>query len=205
VQAAEAADTLKELGGEGTAREATGLHKLENQAALLIAFLAMCLAITAVAGGDNEQLILQSEMKAADTFAFYQAKTIRRTSTILAKDDLELRQLAEGGAWSPEAQRAVQEKIAFYEQEIDRYRNEPDEGTQDLLTRARELEAARDLGVRKDPNFDYAEGLFQIAIVVASVAILTKLRPLQITAAGVGLLALILMLNGFALFFELPF
>jgi hypothetical protein len=205
VQAADAADTVKELGTEETAREATGLHKLENQSALLIAFLAMCLAITTVAGGDNEQVILQSEMKAADTFAFYQAKTIRRTSTILAKDDLELRLLAESGAWSPEAERTVREKIAFYEQEIDRYRNEPEEGTQDLLKRARELEAARDLGVRKDPNFDYAEGLFQIAIVVASVAILTKLRPLQVIAASVGVVALILMLNGFALLFELPF
>jgi hypothetical protein len=202
MHATEAADTIKEATGE---KEATGLGRFENQAALLIAFLAMFLAITSVAGNDNLQQILQAETEIADTWAFYQAKTIRRTSTILAKDNLELQLLAQGATLSPEARQAFEAKIAAYEGEIDRYRNEPEEGTVDLMRKARELEAKRDHALKQDPNFDFAEGLFQIAIVIASVSIITRVRLFLLGAGVLGLIALVLMFNGFFLFMELPF
>ena len=203
MQATEAADQVKEIGlGEN---EATGIGKFENQAALLIAFLAMLLAITSVAGSDNMQVILQGETEIANTWAFFQAKNIRRTSTLLAKDQLELQLATAGASWTPEARRAVEEKIVFYNAEADRYRNEPEEGTQDLQRKARALEEKRELAVKKDPNFDFAEGLFQIAIVIASVSIVTKARPLLLAAGTMGAVALVLMLNGFFLLAELPF
>ena len=207
MQATDAADTIKEvaIGEKEEKKEATGLGKFENQAALLIAFLAMLLAITSVAGNDNLQQILQGETEIANTWAFFQAKNVRRTSTILAKDQLELQLLTQGAAWSPEAQQAVREKIAAYDREIDRYRNEPGEGMTDLMAKGRALEETRDRAVKQDPNFDYAEGLFQIAIVVASVSILIKKRPLLLGAIAVGLVATLLMVNGFAMFMELPF
>ncbi|HZS02128.1 MAG TPA: DUF4337 domain-containing protein [Chloroflexota bacterium] len=199
----EAADTIKEVGAEHEAA-ATGLRRFENQAALLIAFLAMFLAITSVAGNDNLQAILQSETEIADTWAFYQAKNIRRTSTILAKDQVELLLLGQSAAWSPEARAAAEAKLAAYEADIDRYRNEPEEGTVDLQNKARDLEARREHALKQDPNFDFAEGLFQIAIVIASVSIITKVRPFLYAAAAMGAVALLLMLNGFFLFTELP-
>ncbi len=199
----EAADTIKEVGAEHEAA-ATGLRRFENQAALLIAFLAMFLAITSVAGNDNLQAILQSETEIADTWAFYQAKTIRRTSTILAKDQVELLLLGQSATWSPEARAAAEAKLAAYEADIDRYRNEPEEGTVDLQNKARDLEARREHALKQDPNFDFAEGLFQIAIVIASVSIITKVRPFLYAAAAMGAVALLLMLNGFFLFTELP-
>jgi hypothetical protein len=203
MDATEVADRIQEVATEE--KQATGLRKFENQAALLIAILAALLAITSVAGNDNLQVILQGETEIANTWAFFQAKTIRRTSTILTKDQLELQLLTEGASWTPEARRAVEEKIAFYNAEADRYRNEPEEGTQDLSRKARALEEKRERAVKADPNFDFAEGLFQIAIVVASVAIITKVRPLLLGATGLGLLSTLLMLNGFLLFTELPF
>jgi Domain of unknown function (DUF4337) len=202
MHATEAADTIKEAGTEHEA--ASGLARFENQAALLIAFLAMLLAITSVAGNDNLQAILQSETEIADTWAFYQAKTIRRTSTILAKDQVELMLLGQGASWTPEARQAAQAKLAAYEADIDRFRNEPEEGTVDLQQKARDLEAKREHALKQDPNFDFAEGLFQIAIVIASVSIVTKVRALLYGSAALGTVALLLMLNGFFLFAELP-
>jgi hypothetical protein len=202
MHATEAADTIKEVAAEQ--KEATGIYKFENQAALLIAFLAMLLAITSVAGADNLQAILQSETEIANSWAFFQAKTIRRTSTILARDNLEVQLLAQGNNLSPEARGTIQAKMAAYEADIDRYRNEPEEGTQDLLQKARGLEAQRDHALKQDPNFDFAEGLFQIGIVIASIAIITKVRPFLYGAAALGAVAFILMLNGFLLFMELP-
>ena len=202
MQPTDAADTIQEVGTDS--KEATGLGKFENRAALLIGFLAMLLAITSVAGNDNLQAILQSEMQATDTWAFYQAKTIRRTSMLLAKDQVELQLLSQGTSWPAEARAAAEAKIAAYESEADRFSNEPGEGTQDLLAKGRALEATRERAMKQDPNFDYAEGLFQIAIVIASVSIMTKARALLWGAAAMGVVALALMLNGFYLFAELP-
>jgi hypothetical protein len=205
MHAADAAENVKELALErAEEREATGLRKFENQAALLISFLAMFLAITSVAGSDNMQQILQYETEISNTWAFYQAKTIRRTSTILQKENWELMMVTQGANWDAEQRRQVQEKLAFWEAEIDRYRNEPGEGTVDLSRKARELEARLDRALRQDPNFDFAEGLFQIAIVIASVSILTKVRALLVASGVLGLAALFLMLNGFFLFAEIP-
>lgn len=204
MHATEAADQIKEVGAEEE-RAAGGLHKFENQAALLIAFLAMLLAVTSVAGNDNLQTILQAEMQVTDTYAFYQAKSIRRTSTILAKDQLELQLLTQGAAWTPEARQTVEQRIAFYNSEADRYRTEEKEGMNDLLAKAQGLEHTRERAMKQDPNFDYAEGLFQIAIVIASVSIITKLRLLLYTSAGLGLVALLLLINGFTLVADLPF
>ena len=176
----------------------------ENRAALLIAFLAMLLAITSVAGNDNLQAILQAEMQEIDTWAVYQAKTIQRTSTLLAKDQIELQLLSQGPSWPAEAREVAAAKLAAYESEADRLSNEPGEGTQDLLAKGREWEAIRERAMNQDPNFDYAEGLFGIAIVTASVSIITRARALLWGAAALGIIALALLLNGFYLFVELP-
>jgi len=79
-----------------------------------------------------------------------------------------------------------------------------EEGTIDLSKKARELEAKREHALKQDPNFDFAEGLFQIGIVIASVSIVTKVRALMYGAAAMGVIAFLLMLNGFYLFAELP-
>ena len=204
MQAADAADTVKEVALEEEPREATGLRKFENQAALLIASLAMFLAITSVAGSDNLQQILQSETEITNTWAFFQAKTIRRTSTILQRENWELMMATQGSAWTPEQRQQVEQQLARWQAEIDRYRDEPEEGTADLSRKARELEARLARALRQDPNFDFAEGLFQIGIVIASVSILTKIRPLLVIAGLVGLVAIFLMLNGFFLLVEIP-
>ncbi|HLI27221.1 MAG TPA: DUF4337 domain-containing protein [Chloroflexota bacterium] len=204
---AEAAENVKEFALERAkeaAHEAVGLRKFENQAALLISFLAMFLAITSVAGGDNKQEILQRETEIADTWAFYQAKAIRRTSTILQKENWELMRVTQGASWNAEQRQQVEQRLAAWEAEIERYRNEPGDGMEDLSRKARALEAQLARALQQHPNFDFAEGLFQIAIVIASVSIITKARALLGVAGLLGGAAIVLMLNGFFLFAPLP-
>ncbi len=69
-----------------------------------------------------------------------------------------------------------------------------------MTARARDYEAKRDAAQKQDPNFDFAEALFQIAIVLASVSILANSRRLLLVAVGVGAAATLLMLNGYFLF-----
>jgi hypothetical protein len=60
------------------------------------------------------------------------------------------------------------------------------------------------VALKQDTNFDLAEALFQIGIVLASVAILSYSPMILKLALGLGALATVLMLNGFFLFFTLP-
>ena len=70
---------------------------------------------------------------------------------------------------------------------------------------ARKLEAQRDVAAAKDQNFDYAGVLFQIAIVLGSVAILSESRPVLVACLVFGVLAALLGANGFLLLVKLPF
>jgi hypothetical protein len=73
-----------------------------------------------------------------------------------------------------------------------------------LTARAKHFEAERDRAQRQDPNFDFAEALFQIAIVLASVAILAHSRMTLVVSLISGAAAAALMLNGYFLFVALP-
>lgn len=206
MEASDAADQILELneGDESSNKDAN--EKFRSHAALLIAFMAMLLAITSLGGGNAAEDIMNYNIQASDTWAFYQAKTIRKTNTELAADALE-QQLLVAQNLSPEQRGAMEKKIAEYRANAARYESEPDkgEGRQELSRKAQALTAERDRAMKQDPNFDFAEALFQIAIVLASVSILATSRKILYVALAAGALATVLMLNGYFLFFELPF
>ena len=139
---------------------------------------------------------------AANSYAFYQAKSIRQTSLKIAVTDLELQLLREPGM-PVAAKEAMQKKIEDYEKTIDRYESEPEtkEGKKELLVVAKEHEAVRDHAMRQDPWFDYAEGALQIAIVLLSVSIVAGLPALYWTGTVLGALGAIFTANGFFLFY----
>ena len=85
---------------------------------------------------------------------------------------------------------------------IQRYESEPEtgEGKKELLAKAKQLEEQRDLALRKDPWYDYAEGLLQVAIVLASIAIITSVPALLGGSLVFGLLGCAACLNGYFLF-----
>ena len=174
--------------------------KQKNRTALTISILAMVLAIASLGGSNAAKEATQENILAANAYAFYQAKTIRQTSLKIAATDLEL-QLAREPAMVATAKELFQKKIDEYKKTIDRYESEPDtkQGKKELLSQAREHEAARDHALRQDPWFDYAEGMLQIAIVLLSVSIVGSIPVLFLVGAGLGGLGLLSMLNGFLL------
>ena len=205
MEASDAADHILELnddeGGEKSADD-----KFRGRTALLIAVMAGLLAITSLGGGNAAEDIMNYNIQASDTWAFYQAKTIRKTNTELAADALET-QLMTARDLSPEQRQSLEKKLADYKANIARYESEPDkgEGRKELSQKAQALTKERDRAMQQDPNFDFAEALFQIAIVLASVSILATSRKIIYVAMVAGALAFVLMLNGYLLFFKLPF
>ena len=177
-------------------------NRQKNRAALTISIFAMVLAITSLGGSNAGKEITQENILAANSYAFYQAKSIRQTTLKVAVADLELQLLREP-AMPVAAREAVTKKIEDYKKTVERYESEPEtrEGKKELMVRAKEHEELRDLAMRRDPWFDYAEGGLQIAIVLLSVSILASLPALYFTGLALGLLGALFSANGFFLFF----
>jgi hypothetical protein len=70
---------------------------------------------------------------------------------------------------------------------------------------AKKLEHERDVNRGKDPYFDYGEVLLQIAIVMASISIISGSRPIFYFALVGAILGTLFSLNGFLLISRIPF
>jgi hypothetical protein len=169
-----------------------------------IAVLAVLLAVTGMGGSNAAKDMLNANVEVTNKWAQFQAKTIRQTDTRLALDRLESDLLLHPNMPEP-ARKDIESKIQRYKTTITRYDTDPKEndGRKELSAQARALETDRAKAQRKDPYFDFAEALLQIAIVLASVTIITGAVPLLIGSLGVGTLGALLMLNGFMLWFKI--
>jgi uncharacterized protein DUF4337 len=171
-----------------------------------IGVLAVLLAICGVGGANATKDATRANIEASNTWAFFQAKNIRRNSTTLAADQLELFLAALPQMPAP-ARQAFEDKIKSYRETIQRLSTEPDkkEGLDELSAKARTLEAERDVALRKDPYFDWSQAFLQIAIVLASVYLIIGNLSLLGLSASLGALGVLLLLNGFTLLVPLPF
>ena len=170
-----------------------------------IGVLAVLLAICNVGGANAAKDAGRSNLDAANTWAFFQAKTIRRASLAMAADELEL-QLAAQPSMPPAARQAFDAKIKDYRATVKKLTTDPEkqEGLDELFAKGKALEAERDVAMRKDPYFDWSQALLQIAIVLASVHLIIGNMPLLGLSGGLAGLGILLMLNGFTLLLRLP-
>jgi hypothetical protein len=169
--------------------------------ALLVSVLAMVLALNNLGGSNTGKEATMNNILAANTYSFYQAKSVRQTEYKLAADRIEMQLSIEKPNGS--AKELLESKLADYKKTIQRYDSEPEtgEGKKELLAKAKHLEDERDLALRRDPWFDYAEGLLQLAIVLTSVAIITGRRAMFNVALLLGLVGSLCTLNGYFLFY----
>src|SRR5262245_38595618 len=142
-------------------------EELNKWVGVYIGVLAVLLAICNVGGANAAKDATRTNIEASNSWAFYQAKNIRRVSFTLAADQLEL-MLATQGLAAP-AKKSVEDKMKSYRAEAERLKRDQEDGLDVLLAKARALEAERDVALRKDPYFDWSQALLQIAIVLASV------------------------------------
>jgi len=187
-------------------QEADGSDARSRQGvAIFISVLAVILALTSMGGGNATKDMMIATIHASDTYAFYQAKAIRQTSTRLAAD--ELLSLKASSVWLPsEASELIDRRLAAYRAAIEKYDSEPEtgEGKVELLNKAHAFEAIRDRAARQDPFFDYAQALLQIAIVLASASIVARRRWVLWLAGGFAVLGVLLTVNAFTLLVDLP-
>jgi hypothetical protein len=181
----------------------TDKEEMNKWVGVYIGVLAVLLAICNVGGANAAKDATRANIEASNTWAFYQAKTIRRGSYTLAADELELLLATQPGLAGP-AKKGVEDKIKAYRAEADRLKRDPDDGTDQLFVKGRTLETERDVALRKDPYFDWSQALMQIAIVLASVHLIIGNLMLLGLSGGLAGLGILLMLNGYVLLVRLP-
>lgn len=172
--------------------ESTTGSRVNKRIALLIAILALMLAFAEIGGKNAEQDALARNIEASNLWAFFQAKTIRGTTLRTAAEAMEV-ELA--GTTEPATRERLQKRIDGWKATIARYDTEPEtqEGRKELIARAKAAEARRDISSARDDKYDIVSGLLQIAIVIASAAIITGVTMLAWTGGGLGLLGFALM------------
>ncbi|WP_072395989.1 DUF4337 domain-containing protein [Hyphomicrobium sp. CS1GBMeth3] len=170
-----------------------------------IGVLAVTLAICSLGGGNAAKEATLKNIEASNTWAFFQAKNLRRQMLRMQLDEFELVSLSDPNL-SGEAKTAISAKIASYREQDKILTSDPksNEGLDELFHRGKALEAERDIAIQKDPYFDYAQALLQIAIVLASVAIISGGTAVLVASIGVGILGALLTLNGFTLLLAIP-
>jgi uncharacterized protein DUF4337 len=139
---------------------------------------------------------LNANVKSADTWAFFQAKDIRRTTLNTAADQTAL--LAASVA-DPGAKAAIDKQIEAWRATAARYESDPKtgEGRKELAERAKEQEAERELALAKYHHYELASAAFQVGIVLASATVITGIVALAYLGGALGILGLALMLFGF--------
>lgn len=192
-----AMDEVVERAGGGNSNKWVGIY---------VGILAVLLAICNVGGSNATKDAMRAHIEAANTWSFYQAKNIRRNTTTIAADDLDLMQQAMP-AMPPALQQKFAAKIADYRAEVQRLTTDPEkkEGMNELMARGRMLEGERDTAFRKDPFFDWSQALLQIAIVLASVHLIINNGWLLGLSGLLAASGVALMVNGFTLLVNLPF
>ena len=145
--------------------------------------------------------MLLAQQQASDQWSFYQAKVIREHLYRQQKERLEIDLLERQDTLKPDIKKRLEAHLKKLGDEEKRFQVEK----KYIRKAAEKLEHERDINRNKDPYFDYAEVLLQIAIVMASIAILAQSRSIftfALVAAGLGAL---FSLNGFLLLFKIPF
>jgi hypothetical protein len=139
----------------------------DKRVAATMAILAATLAIVSVAGhiATTEELLLQQ--KASDQWSYYQAKSIRRYESEVARDMF--------AAMRNDA------KSEEYTKNAERYRKDDEE----IQKQAQDLEQESHVRGHQALRLHFGEVFLEISIVLASLAILSK-RPLFWYAALAG-------------------
>lgn len=172
------ADTPKPL--SRSEREAL----IKDKAGLVIVVMALFLAVTTYFANSFSGAVLKNMLKATDTYAFYQSKSIKQSIAEGQRDDY--------------AARGDRAKVVKLEEKIARYESDPakGEGKKELLAKAQAFEKARDDAGKHSPWLTFAAMVFQLAIVLLSASILAVNNKMYQASLVVGVIGIALLTQG---------
>jgi hypothetical protein len=142
---------------------------------LMIVLLAVATAIGSLKAAGFGSKVMLNQAQASDTWAFYQAKSIKR----------HIAELATRMAAAPESATHAADEAARYQKE-----------EAEVQTHAHALEADRDAAAKHGKPLGFAIASLQISIALASVCLITKRKPLWGASALLGTIGIGYLIYG---------
>jgi hypothetical protein len=169
----------------------------DRTVALIIAILALLLALAEAGAKKAQHLSTEKNIESSDLFNFYQAKRIRSTVLETASGMLEAQKTE---LTDPKAQDAFDKQISDFKATVARFDKDPkkpEDSLDAIQERANAATEARELANHRLEHYELGSGLIQIAIVLASAAIITGISVLIWLSVGLGAIGAILLAFGF--------
>lgn len=166
--------------------------------AILISILALFLAISETVGKSAQTNALAYNIEASNLWAFYQAKTIRKTTMETAAEQMDVDlQLAK----DPTVKTLLGDRVKGWRDRAARYESEPKadgkgEGRKELAERAKHAEGLSHKSMEQYHKLEMASAAFQIAIVLASSYLITSAVFLLIGSLGLGVIGVLFTIVG---------
>lgn len=151
-----------------------GEHSMTH-VSLIISVLAVLVAMVTVLGHREHTKAVLEQARASDSWNEYQAHRDRAQQLALASDMLSLQPSRDGSA--------VQAKLGSYKGQLDHL----NEQTQTNFKAANEYQEAVEFAEHKAARFDLGEALLQIAVVLASITLLTRQARWVMAALALGI------------------
>ncbi|HLJ22726.1 MAG TPA: DUF4337 domain-containing protein [Candidatus Acidoferrales bacterium] len=164
-------------------------HARENPSlapiSVTMAILAVCVAVVSLMGHRSHTEELLTQNRATDQWAYYQAKNIRLHNYQMSLDLLALIEFKD---------KEQAEKVrAKYQSEVDRYTKEQAE----IEEQAKDFEKESARAQRKADRFDLGEVFLEIALVISSLALLSRKRIFWFLGLISGVAGLAVAVTGY--------
>jgi Na+-translocating ferredoxin:NAD+ oxidoreductase RnfD subunit len=160
--------------------ESGGKDKWVVYVALTTAIFAVLAAITGLLAGDHADEAMLAQMKSSDSWAFYQAKGIK--ADILSASNSMLLSLGK----TPDTAAVNKLKREKKEQA-------------EIMAKAKDYQKESDGHVVKHKIMARGVTMFQIAIAIGAISIITKKRILWIISMGFAVAGIVFLLQGLGL------
>jgi hypothetical protein len=179
---------------------------------LSVAIFAVILAVAGAGGKNAGKDMMSAQLDASNEYSQYQSKANREVSYTQEREMLEASISVpedKREEWAKEYDKALKDRklmpkdtaerqkkrLAYITTKLDEYAKEK----KDLDDKGKAYIAERKLNHRKDGYFDYAELFLQLAIVLASISMLSKARWPYTISLLLAVIGLILTAGGFVI------
>jgi hypothetical protein len=180
---------------------------LQRKCLIIISLIASMLYVNNLGSRNATSTASFLNASAINTYALFQAKNIRQNDL-----NLVVQTLLDGFTntamplANEEAKKSLREQAEALRANSLSYESEPasGEGKKELVEKAKEAELSRNEAMQKDPYFDIAGLLLQLAIILISVVLITERRTLYVSGTVAAVAGTFLSLDGFYLFLRIP-
>lgn len=165
--------------------------------ALTTAAVAVLTAFTTLFMGKFSSRTMMYQAQESDQWAFYQAKSIKSHTYELQKQQLELTLESLKGRISKDLDAKYRDVIGEYARNVARYDTEKNEIKEMAEGHAKDKQVSQ----LRAGQFSFGLIFMQIALMMSSIAVITKKKPLWYLGIAVAALGCVFFINGMYLIF----